>query len=490
MTPASSLKRFGILIATASLVLAACSPNTDGGSGPAVVQKQPVTTSTGFDFVQLGSFSVGASPTNAVFSGGVATGSQWVIRDGETGVVTFSTPTRNTSFTVEGLTPAASAALFAKAGLPRALSKTTCGLADQGNDNSEALGQNLFMRGGFNDWGNPSPTDEFLFINFGENIYQAEFDMAAGEYNYKVGSAGWEVERATVPDDVLEVGDSQALVDPGPGGPEGVLNVPADGCFNFTIDFSDAENPVMTFTEVVLDGDDGGGGGGGQETCGVTDQGNDNAEALGQNMFMRGGFNDWGNPSPTDEFLFINFGGNIYEAEFEMAAGEYTYKVGSAGWEVERATSPDDVLEVGDTQGLVDPGPGGPEGVLIVPEDGCFNFTIDFNDAENPTMTMTQVELGGGGGGGQETCGVTDQGNDNAEALGNEVFMRGGFNDWGNPSPTERVPVCQFWRRYLPVRIRDGCGPVHLQSGLGRLGKSSAPRSPMTCSSRAIPRRW
>ncbi len=119
MTPASSLKQFGILIATASLVLAACSPNTDGGSGPAVVQQQPVTTSTGFDFVQLGTFSVGQSPTNAVFSGGVATGNQWVIQDGETGVVTFSTPTRNTSFTVEGLTPAASAALFAKAGLPR-----------------------------------------------------------------------------------------------------------------------------------------------------------------------------------------------------------------------------------------------------------------------------------------------------------------------------------------------------------------------------------
>ncbi len=83
-----------------------------------------------------------------------------------------------------------------------------------------------------------------------------------------------------------------------------------------------------------------------------------------------------------------------------MAAGEYNYKVGSAGWEVERATSPDDVLEVGDTQGLVDPGPGGPEGVVIVPADGCYNFTIDFTDAENPTMTMTEVELGGGGGGG------------------------------------------------------------------------------------------
>ncbi len=75
------------------------------------------------------------------------------------------------------------------------------------------------MRGGFNDWGNPSPTDEFLFINFGERYLSGRVQMAAGEYNYKVGSAGWEVERATVPDDVLEVGDTQRLVDPGPADP-------------------------------------------------------------------------------------------------------------------------------------------------------------------------------------------------------------------------------------------------------------------------------
>ncbi len=446
MTAAPSIRRFGILIATASMVLTACSPSADGGSGPAVDQQQPVTTSTSFDFVQLGTFSVGQSPTNAVFSGGVATGGKWVIRDGDTGVVTFSTPTRDVDFTIEGLTPAASAALFAKSGLPRRLSKATCGVTDQGNDNADALGRDMFMRGGFNDWGNPTPSAEYLFVNFGGGIYQSEFAMTAGEYNYKVGSAGWEVERATTPDDVLEPGDTQPLVDPGPGGPEGVLNVPADGCYNFAIDFNDVENATITMTEVILDGDGGGGGGGGQATCGVTDQGNDNAEALGRDMFMRGGFNDWGNPTPSAEYLFVNFGGGIYQSEFEMAAGEYNYKVGSAGWEVERATTPDDPLEVDDTQSLVDPGPGGPEGVLIVPEDGCFNFTIDFNDAENPTITMTQVDLGGGGppGGGKEECGLADQGNDNSEAFGADVFMRGGFNDWGNPTPSAEYLFINF----------------------------------------------
>jgi pullulanase len=345
---------------------------------------------------------------------------------------------------VEGLDPNSAAARFAKSAFVGAARKTTCGLEDQGLDNSEALGQEMFMRGGFNDWGNPSPPDEFLFINFGEGAYQAEFEMVAGEYNYKVGSAGWEVERATEPDDVLAAGDTQPLVDPGPGGPEGKLTVAEDGCYNFTANYSDAENPTMTMTKVTLDS-----GGGtpppGQETCGVDDQGLDNSEALGQEMFMRGGFNDWGNPSPSDEFLFINFGEGAYQAEFEMVAGEYNYKVGSAGWEVERATEPDDVLEAGDTQPLVDPGPGGPEGKLTVAEDGCYNFTANYSDAENPTMTMTKVDLGGGGPPpGQETCGVEDQGLDNSEALGQEMFMRGGFNDWGNPSPSDEFLFVNF----------------------------------------------
>ncbi|MGD8977984.1 MAG: pullulanase-associated domain-containing protein, partial [Gammaproteobacteria bacterium] len=445
MTAASSLKRFAILIATASLVLGACTPDTDGGSGPAVVQQQPVTTTTGFDFIQLGSFSVGDSPTNAVFSGGVATGGAWVIRDGDTGVVTFSSPTRDTSLTIEGLTPVVSAALFAKAGLPRRLSKTTCGVTDQGNDNSEALGQNMFMRGGFNDWGNPSPTDEFLFVNFGDGIYQAEFEMVAGEYNYKVGSAGWEVERATSPDDVLEVGDTQPLVDPGPGGPEGVLIVPEDGCFNFSIDFSDVENATMTMTQVDLGG--GGPPGGGKEECGLADQGNDNAEAFGNEMFMRGGFNDWGNPSPTSEFLFINFGGGIYQSEFEMTAGEYNYKVGSAGWEVERATVPDDVLEPGDTQALVDPGPGGPEGVLNVPTDGCYNFTADWNDIEAASITMTEVELGGGGPIDPGLPATTDVTAINTDGSPEEVLIEGAgpttvsFERGGRDSPVRTIEI-------------------------------------------------
>ena len=47
----------------------------------------------------------------------------------------------------------------------------------------------------------------------------------------------------------------------------------------------------------------------------------DNAEAFGQEMFMRGSFNDWGNPSPSDEFIFYNFGGGVYQAGAAVPRG-------------------------------------------------------------------------------------------------------------------------------------------------------------------------
>ena len=147
MTIAPSVRQLGILVATASLVLAACSPSVDGGSG--TVQQQPIETiSTDFDFTDTGTFTVGDAPANAAFSGGTATDGAWVVRAGETGTVVFTTPTRDLSFdaTVAGV-----GAVFAKPVLQRVIRKTTCGLTDQGNDNSEAYGQEVFMRGGFND---------------------------------------------------------------------------------------------------------------------------------------------------------------------------------------------------------------------------------------------------------------------------------------------------------------------------------------------------
>jgi hypothetical protein len=160
---APNVRQFGILLAAASLTIGACSPSSGGGSGK-VEQKPIVEVGTDFDFVETGPFTVGESPANAAFSGGIATGAAWVIPNGETGVVAFTTPTRDLSFDADiaGLTSFAS-----KPRIRRVLGKTTCGLSDQGFDNTEPFGTEMFVRGGFNDW--PAlPDAPQNFINFGD----------------------------------------------------------------------------------------------------------------------------------------------------------------------------------------------------------------------------------------------------------------------------------------------------------------------------------
>jgi len=180
------------------------------------------------------------------------------------------------------------------------------------------------------------------------------------------------------------------------------MSIPEDGCYNFTINAADPSAATVTLTKVTLDS-----GGGGKETCGVTDQGLDNTEPYGSEMFVRGGFNDWENPTGAP-YNFVNFGDGILQAEFELTAGDWEFKIADQGWGVQRAPAVDDILNVDGTANLVVPG-AFDNGTMSIPEDGCYNFTINAADPSAATVTLTKVTLDSGGGG-KETCGVTDQG--------------------------------------------------------------------------------
>jgi len=256
MTTAPSVRRFGILIATASAILTACSPSSDGGGGPPVQQQPIETVSSDFNFTATGTFTVGDSPANATFTGGVATGGMWVIPDGQTGVISFTTPTRDLSFTVEGLDANSAAARFAKTALPGAFRKTTCGISDQGFDNTEPFGTEMFVRGGFNDW--PAlPAAPQNFVNFGDGTLQAEFELTAGEWEFKIASPGWDVQYAPDPatQGTLQAGGpALTMEDTAPVGPNGSMNIPAEGCYNFLLNVADPAAPTIALTEVEIGG--------------------------------------------------------------------------------------------------------------------------------------------------------------------------------------------------------------------------------------------
>ncbi len=157
MSVLKSIRKLGLLIVVAGFGAAGCETDVDGSSGPAVDEVPPQTTTADFSEDGAGSFIQGTSPFTARFDNGIRTGGVWLIQEGTTGVVQFTTPAREVDFTVtRNPELSAAAALFAKAASPfAAFRKTTCGVSDQGLDNGEAFGASVYARGGFEGWSNP-----------------------------------------------------------------------------------------------------------------------------------------------------------------------------------------------------------------------------------------------------------------------------------------------------------------------------------------------
>jgi pullulanase len=385
------IRRFTVA-AAAALIVTGCSPSTDGGGGDPVLQPQPVTNTAGFDLDVTGTFVVGSSPETASFSDGLTRNGKWIIRDGTTGLVVFASPPRQVGFDLE--VPALAPVAALRPAATTVLATAACGIADAGLDNGEAFGGQLYLRGGFNDW---APRAEWGFINTGDGVYQLEQQFAAGAYGYKIAQQAWDVfDRAVLNEDTVP-GNTFTLSDPGPGGPDGNLVIPSDGCWNITLNATDVANITLVLTPVS-----GGGGGGddGKTVCGVGTQGLDDGEAFGGQLYMRGGFTDW---APRPGNAFYNFGEGLYQAEFELAGGDYQYKIAQQAWDqFDRIVAGEDTVP-GPALPLSDPGPGGPNGNLALPKTACWNFLIDARDLGNLTLRVSEVDLSGGGGPGTFT---------------------------------------------------------------------------------------
>jgi hypothetical protein len=99
------------------------------------------------------------------------------------------------------------------------------------------------------------------------------------------------------------------------------LTVSESGCYKFVVDTKVAPPTIETL--VVA----------GPHTCRIDDQGYDNSAPFGREVFLRGSFNDWADPPPP-EHAFVNMGDGTLQAELELAAGEYRFKVASGELEL------------------------------------------------------------------------------------------------------------------------------------------------------------
>jgi Tol biopolymer transport system component len=122
--------------------------------------------------------------------------------------------------------------------------------------------------------------------------------------------------------------------------------------------------------------------------CGVEDSGNDPAEAYGVPVFLRGSMYDW---AANDASLFVNQGGDIYEAEILLPEGFSFFKVASEDWATVDFAPPAPV-ELGVPQVMV--GPAAPNGLIGVAESGCYSFVMDASNTAAPVLTVTEVSVG------------------------------------------------------------------------------------------------
>jgi glycosidase len=309
----------------------------------------------------------------------------------------------------------------------------TCAIADQGLDNAEAFGADFFVRGGFNGWGSPP---ESKLINLGDGQYAAAFEVGSGDYEFKIAAEDWSTERTA--DATVVLGTPVTLA---PSGANLRFSPAQQGCYRFGVDVSaSTDNPVLTVTrlntaaplvrrlaalasarkeypalrsgsqQVLYDFD---------QQCRIGDDGP--PDPFGGQLFMRGAFNDWG---ATPEAGFVRTGETAFEAEFELAAGAFPYKVALADWSFERAVLAEDTVPGVGALPLVDPGPGGPNGNLAIAEAGCYNFRIDASDLSALTLEVTAGE--------GDVCGVEPSDPDEI-AFGRKMFVRGSFSDWADP---------------------------------------------------------
>ncbi len=315
---------------------------------------------------------------------------------------------------------------FTLAGDPNVL---TCGVADQGLDNTEAFGAEFFVRGGFNGWGNPP---ESMLINLGDGQYGSAFQVTAGDYEFKLASADWSSERTA--DVSVTLGEPVTL---NTSGGNVKMSLAQDGCYRFSVDTSaSTDNPELTVTRLNVAAplvkrlaqlaaarqDYPALRHGSQEVlydfslqCGMT--GGLGESPLPGDLFMRGGFNDWG---ATAETGFLRTGLTSFEAEFEIAAGSYGYKIALEDWTFERVVAGQDtVLDV--ELPLID-GAGQSNGNLVIPADGCYNFALDAADLDAMTLLVTEDTDG--------TCQAMTE-----DPFGRPVFARGSFNGFADPPP-------------------------------------------------------
>ncbi len=102
----------------------------------------------------------------------------------------------------------------------------------------------LFVRGSMNEWGTGNQ------MKLDNTTYSAVMSLNAGSYQFKIADADWaDANYGSGEDDVVELDVPETLA---PGGGNLNLAIPSDGLYEFVVDLSDKEAPVITVKEALV----------------------------------------------------------------------------------------------------------------------------------------------------------------------------------------------------------------------------------------------
>ncbi|GAA0857432.1 alpha-1,6-glucosidase domain-containing protein [Aliiglaciecola litoralis] len=225
----------------------------------------------------------------------------------------------------------------------------------------------VFVRGGFNDWGEGN-----AMTYAGDGVYESVIEVAAGTYEFKVASADWSTVDFGSADQDVTLGTEKTL---SRGGSNLRITLTEDATLKFVIDASDGEAPVFSV---------------------------DNEEPyFGTTVFVRGGMNGWGEDDPMSYEV-----GGIYSATLDITAGIHEFKIASADWSTVDFGNgdADNTVTLGQEKLL-----GSNNNLSITLDDGQYSFIFNASNLEEPTVTVFSAQFFGD----------------------TPVFIRGGMNGWG-----------------------------------------------------------
>ena len=163
--------------------------------------------------------------------------------------------------------------------------------------------RDLFVRGGFNDWGLPTPTDQYRLRFLGGTDYTVSAPVGAGSWEFKIADAGWAADTncgAGAAGGNVRLGAPLTLECRNDSG-NLAMTAPSAGDYTFSLNAASTVNPVLTVSKTP---------------------------PTPLTLYVRGGFNGWGATAPL-----AWDGVGTYRAVIDgLPAASYEFKIADNDW--------------------------------------------------------------------------------------------------------------------------------------------------------------